>query len=506
MSVVSQPTTIFVGMLHCTLYLVFRMIQHFDGLTQFLFFWFHATPLNKIKQSLHTKSAKSKPSKQATIKMEAAPEAGCHTYEELAESKLGKANGNVFQLRPAEEMTHDGVIMVRLKKKRFIVIDYSLGQYDATPPPHTAAVDDNIDPLDPDHNHHKAPNSNPNTTTTTTINTNTTNTMMTPHRQAQHRSICINHDCPKVGIPNLVYDSEPTEPTSLYLRSGLCFVCQRNVNEKRRTQRKRKSAESNLAGNSKKAMFGNVVHHTSSSSSNPFVGTDVTSSSIMSTLMGSVGMGDVTSSPFTMGLSHLTHTPTTATTTTSAHGTLEQARTALDEARQHLTLLLTLNTNMNMNMNNPSSLHDDDVTAVPIILKPTHDTTNTTATAASKADAILLHEHTLASLRKSMTLLEQWKVEAKFATNTNMADAVATAAHAAANSTISNCNTSNTNSANSSSSMMLLLGAAKVGKEASAILAEDVPEECVVFHEHEGVVVDPRGESQSQQSSELYSV
>ena len=56
--------------------------------------------------------------------MEAAPEAGCHTYEELAESKLGKANGNVFQLRPAEEMTHDGVIMVRLKKKRFIVIDY----------------------------------------------------------------------------------------------------------------------------------------------------------------------------------------------------------------------------------------------------------------------------------------------------------------------------------------------------------------------------------------------
>lgn len=36
-------------------------------------------------------------------------------------------------------------------------------------------------------------------------------------------------------------DSNPDEPTSLYLRSGLCFTCQRLLNEKRRTQRKRKS-------------------------------------------------------------------------------------------------------------------------------------------------------------------------------------------------------------------------------------------------------------------------
>lgn len=35
-------------------------------------------------------------------------------------------------------------------------------------------------------------------------------------------------------------DSEPEEPISLYLRSGLCFSCQRESNEKRRTQRKRK--------------------------------------------------------------------------------------------------------------------------------------------------------------------------------------------------------------------------------------------------------------------------
>lgn len=35
-------------------------------------------------------------------------------------------------------------------------------------------------------------------------------------------------------------DSDPDEPISLYLRSGLCFTCQRHLNEKRRTQRKRK--------------------------------------------------------------------------------------------------------------------------------------------------------------------------------------------------------------------------------------------------------------------------
>ncbi len=45
----------------------------------------------------------------------------------------------------------------------------------------------------------------------------------------------------KVGVPVMLYDSDPEQPTSLYLRSGLCFTCQRMLNEKRRTQRKRKS-------------------------------------------------------------------------------------------------------------------------------------------------------------------------------------------------------------------------------------------------------------------------
>jgi len=54
---------------------------------------------------------------------------------------------------------------------------------------------------------------------------------------------CKTKDCPRIGVPCLLYDSEPNEPTSLYLRGGLCFTCQRNLNEKRRTQRKRKSDE-----------------------------------------------------------------------------------------------------------------------------------------------------------------------------------------------------------------------------------------------------------------------
>ena len=45
----------------------------------------------------------------------------------------------------------------------------------------------------------------------------------------------------KVGVPVCLFDSDPEQPTSLYLRSGLCFTCQRILNEKRRTQRKRKS-------------------------------------------------------------------------------------------------------------------------------------------------------------------------------------------------------------------------------------------------------------------------
>jgi len=41
-------------------------------------------------------------------------------------TNLGNANGNVYHRRQGVEGVHDGQIMVRLKKKRFIVIDYSV--------------------------------------------------------------------------------------------------------------------------------------------------------------------------------------------------------------------------------------------------------------------------------------------------------------------------------------------------------------------------------------------
>jgi len=111
--------------------------------------------------------------------------------------RLGRANGNVYQRKPGVETAHDGQIMVRLKKKRFIVIDYSVSPEEA---PEGSVMPDGAG-----------------------------------------KQKCITPECTKVGIPILFFDSEPAEPASLYMRSGLCFTCQRILNEKRRTQRKRKS-------------------------------------------------------------------------------------------------------------------------------------------------------------------------------------------------------------------------------------------------------------------------
>lgn len=119
------------------------------------------------------------------------------------EIKLGRANGNVYVRKPGVEGLHDGQIMVRLKKKRFIIIDYSI-----VPSPADvayAAVTPNV---------------------------------LCPSGAGKQK--CVSSDCTKVGVPVMLFDSDPEQPLSLYLRSGLCFTCQRLLNEKRRTQRKRK--------------------------------------------------------------------------------------------------------------------------------------------------------------------------------------------------------------------------------------------------------------------------
>ncbi|KAL3931850.1 MAG: hypothetical protein SGBAC_011119 [Bacillariaceae sp.] len=125
-------------------------------------------------------------------------------FAEDLELRLGRANGNIYHRRPGVEGVHDGQVMVRLKKKRFIMIDYSIvpNEADLT----AASVSPNI----------SCPN-------------------------GAGKQKCHNPECPKVGVPVLLYDSDPNEPSSLYMRSGLCFTCQRNLNEKRRTQRKRAS-------------------------------------------------------------------------------------------------------------------------------------------------------------------------------------------------------------------------------------------------------------------------
>jgi hypothetical protein len=123
-------------------------------------------------------------------------------YAEDLEIHLGRANGNVFQRKSGVEGVHDGQIMVRLKKKRFIILDYS------------------IEPTDVDLQAAE----------------------MSPHISipvGAGKTKCISPSCTKVGVPVMLYDSEPHEPASLYLRAGLCFQCQRNLNEKRRTDRKR---------------------------------------------------------------------------------------------------------------------------------------------------------------------------------------------------------------------------------------------------------------------------
>jgi len=148
--------------------------------------------------------------------------------EEFAEDldlRLGRANGNIYQRKPGVDGIHDGQVMVRLKKKRFIVIDYGIvpNEHDlqaSAMSPHinvplgggvtkcTGKVAGLVDPVDP---------------------------VAAPTLVA----------CKKIGVPILMYDSEPDQPPSLYLRSGLCFTCQRNLNEKRRTQRKRPSERAN---------------------------------------------------------------------------------------------------------------------------------------------------------------------------------------------------------------------------------------------------------------------
>lgn len=122
-------------------------------------------------------------------------------YAEDEMTQLGNANGCHYVRKAGVENVHDGQIMVRLKSKRYIIIDYG---YIPNRRDHELAAY---------HSHIVIPD-------------------------GAGVTKCITEGCTRVGVPVLLYDSEPNEIASLYLRNGLCFNCQREVNEKRRTARK----------------------------------------------------------------------------------------------------------------------------------------------------------------------------------------------------------------------------------------------------------------------------
>lgn len=126
-----------------------------------------------------------------------------------AAAQLGNANGNIYVSRSGVKGEHDGQVYVRLKKKRFVVLDYT------------------IDPSEADI--HAAAS--------------------LPHMEIPSgagRTPCITKECTKVGVPVKLFDSNPDDSVSLYLRSGLCFECQRNLNEKRRVDRRKRPSGDNV--------------------------------------------------------------------------------------------------------------------------------------------------------------------------------------------------------------------------------------------------------------------
>lgn len=133
-----------------------------------------------------------------------------------AEARLGKANGNTYNRRPGVEGAHDGQIMIRLKKRRFIILDYGY-----VPTSQDKEVAKSVP-------HINIPN-------------------------GAGRIRCSTKGCKRIGVPCMLYDSDPTEPMSPYAKSGMCFSCQRAYNEKRRTSGRKRPAEAPEGKAGKKA-------------------------------------------------------------------------------------------------------------------------------------------------------------------------------------------------------------------------------------------------------------
>jgi hypothetical protein len=109
------------------------------------------------------------------------------TFAEDLHMRLGRANGNIYHRTPGKPGVHDGQVMVRLKKKRFIVLDYSIQ-------PNRADLQA---------------------------------ASMNPHIRCPKgagRTRCSVSGCKKVGIPVLLYDSEPDETVIVFTKWSLFYM------------------------------------------------------------------------------------------------------------------------------------------------------------------------------------------------------------------------------------------------------------------------------------------
>jgi hypothetical protein len=146
-------------------------------------------------------------------------------YVEDELRRLGKANGNHYVRKAGVDGVHNGQIMVRLKSKRYIIIDYG---YIPSLRDHELAAN---------HPHIAIP-------------------------EGAGQTLCKTVDCTRVGVPVLLYDSMPDEPMSLYLSMGLCFNCQRALNEKRRTPKRKANDQPVNADSSSSSGNDARIRHT----------------------------------------------------------------------------------------------------------------------------------------------------------------------------------------------------------------------------------------------------
>lgn len=144
-------------------------------------------------------------------------------FEEDLNLNLETSNGKFFQRR-APTKNHDSQVMIRLNKKRFIIIDYSI-----VPNKHDVEASQN----DP---HIRIPiGAGKKVCLGSTILTGSNSNDPTSSSSVP---------CTKIGVPVVLYDSEPqAELSSAYVKNGLCFTCQRKKNESNRARERLRVAK-----------------------------------------------------------------------------------------------------------------------------------------------------------------------------------------------------------------------------------------------------------------------